>query len=605
MLLRAENGAYMGLVMRVKTAESNCAVLERERDTFRSLYEKLQERVNSGNASPNSRVEATLEQDDYPGVQYWHVAEWRQRDKFEDVLLDTGGSRRRGKSRSAQGINVTMRFVESKEGIPVDGQYTVAIRRQARSIWQQWYQEGKVVRTWSMIKATDLAYYVDTMESHFPELKLCAHHWKAEEIAKQTYPNFVKKADTWDAKNKSGLSDNESDVENRIVGESSQKRRGKSVQDRAASKKRRTDRQGDVGDASEQGGRRPHAVQEPTARPDCADSTSSARQEKTAPGQAPPEIDEIEVPVFANIVNEGGRVDDREEVEASGMDDVVQREAAGQVEQDKSDQDQEDDVDRGVSMQDTTGPLQDSAVALATNEIVNPLGLLCDAADADVLRAQRQKVRVENDIVRRGRSAKGRESGVNHAQDAGVDATEDVSASNGGPPAIEKLKYKRPNGSLSAKNLFLVDLGKAGTRVTAEEFERQWAGLGDEGQQKWAEASVQAKVRDRRSNSAPIAGPSQPRRASTTLSRATHHFSPTPPPDTRVEQRTVRADGIIDYSSPSEGGDTPMPGKGKKREQPPRETKKSRKDTPSAGPSSPKGDGGDASGAKDTNMRVD
>ncbi|EMD41569.1 hypothetical protein CERSUDRAFT_90136 [Gelatoporia subvermispora B] len=118
-------------------------------------------------------------------------------------------------------------------------------------------------------------------------------------------------------------------------------------------------------------------------------------------------------------------------------------------------------------------------------------------------------------------------------------------------------------------------------------------------------AGIQAQVRDRRSNSVPIAGPSQPRRAPVPSARATHHFSPTPPPP-GAEDPNSRDDGIIDYTSPSETGETQSSGKGKKREQPPREKKKkSRKASPLAAAPPPQEDGVDNTGTGDSTMRVD
>ncbi|EMD36201.1 hypothetical protein CERSUDRAFT_74234 [Gelatoporia subvermispora B] len=247
MLMRAQNNTYMALSVHLNTTEINCATLERERDTYRCSYEKLLETLKSSNDGP------------WESQKYWHVRSWQQRDKFEEVLLDVTESRQRGKSCAAQNINVAMRYVESAE---------------ARSIWSEWKHDGKLELKWSRVTPKDVAYYRMSMESTFPELKLCSHHWEVDKIGKQVYPNFiikdanneVEKCKGRQAKSGSGNGDRDADVENaaiRTTRVAFEKCHGTDEDSTAPSKKQRTDAQPDNEEICHQGDSRWNNAGEP------------------------------------------------------------------------------------------------------------------------------------------------------------------------------------------------------------------------------------------------------------------------------------------------------------------------------------------------------
>jgi hypothetical protein len=134
-----------------------------------------------------------LNEADYPKVQYWHRSQWLEHQKEKKGLssgVSTDLQARRGNSRAAQGINVTMLFVENDQGQPIDGRRASAIRSLANNVFQQLKNHGSAPSTWSQAGNDIKKHYNSEMETQFPELQLCADHWKAQSIATLTYPSW-------------------------------------------------------------------------------------------------------------------------------------------------------------------------------------------------------------------------------------------------------------------------------------------------------------------------------------------------------------------------------------------------------------------------------
>lgn len=175
----------------------------------------------SGNFSNKS---IALRQEDYPNVQFWTRQDWNSASQAQLLEIDEEGevfpepdeeeegskqplpspgpACARGKRRAAQGINVTMKYVELEDGTTIDGFRAAEIRRYARSLWVQMALDNKLPATWSDADAASLTYYSESMAHRFAELQLCASDWKANLVATDNYPswrhNWLKK------KNKEG-----------------------------------------------------------------------------------------------------------------------------------------------------------------------------------------------------------------------------------------------------------------------------------------------------------------------------------------------------------------------------------------------------------------
>lgn len=153
-----------------------------------------------------------LRHDNYPNVRFWTRQEWNS--AIHDDVLEVEppdeselfpeleeegdeskepsppGSAGRGKHRSSQGINVTMKYIEYEDGTVVDGYRAAEIRRYARSLWVQMALDDKLPRTWSDADARSLTTYNHSMAQRFPELRFCAADWKANLVATDNYPSW-------------------------------------------------------------------------------------------------------------------------------------------------------------------------------------------------------------------------------------------------------------------------------------------------------------------------------------------------------------------------------------------------------------------------------
>jgi hypothetical protein len=136
--------------------------------------------------------EPPADQSQFPCVKFWHKRDWTTFQK------DTKGLSKpyrkavtvRGKVRASQGENVTMLFVENEGGDVIDGDRASEIRRVARSIWVQLASAGKAPRSWGKADIVTAEHYKREMRLRFPELRLCALDWKAEQIAIENYPSW-------------------------------------------------------------------------------------------------------------------------------------------------------------------------------------------------------------------------------------------------------------------------------------------------------------------------------------------------------------------------------------------------------------------------------
>ena len=75
-----------------------------------------------------------------------------------------------GKTHSANGINVTMLYIEHEDGTIIDGFRVADIHRHAWSIWVHLVSNGLLFISWGDADCTSLRLYFLEMKSHFPKL---------------------------------------------------------------------------------------------------------------------------------------------------------------------------------------------------------------------------------------------------------------------------------------------------------------------------------------------------------------------------------------------------------------------------------------------------
>jgi hypothetical protein len=84
-----------------------------------------------------------------------------------------------------------MRYIEGEDGNVIDGYRASEIRKFARSIWMQLANNSKAPKTWGKTDLESAKHYRQEMVRRFPELRLCAFDWKADQVATDNYPNWA------------------------------------------------------------------------------------------------------------------------------------------------------------------------------------------------------------------------------------------------------------------------------------------------------------------------------------------------------------------------------------------------------------------------------
>ncbi|KAI0070684.1 hypothetical protein K474DRAFT_1713125 [Panus rudis PR-1116 ss-1] len=171
----------------------------------KQLYNDLLEAIKLGTAQ--STVQAGCPQsitqpevaDLHPeNVKYWRENDWKvvvsTKRKNKAIATAVGGQLKgkRGKSRSSKGENVSLPFMEDRDGNMVDGFVASAMRKHARSIWIHIRDSPDYVTPsrWGEASEKVKDYYYTAMKRRFPEFGLCELDWKAEWLATGNYPHF-------------------------------------------------------------------------------------------------------------------------------------------------------------------------------------------------------------------------------------------------------------------------------------------------------------------------------------------------------------------------------------------------------------------------------
>ncbi|KAH9021529.1 hypothetical protein EDB84DRAFT_1620348 [Lactarius hengduanensis] len=139
-----------------------------------------------------------LVRSDYPLVKFWTKLAWKvHSDTINDSSNLVPGDNRRGGTRSAQGINVMMLYIENADGTSINGTVAGEIRDFARSIWHGLLLRKAAPPTWGGAPMDVREHYYYDMEVEFEVLRYCEGHWKAQAIATSIYSQwhgtFVKK----------------------------------------------------------------------------------------------------------------------------------------------------------------------------------------------------------------------------------------------------------------------------------------------------------------------------------------------------------------------------------------------------------------------------
>src|ERR1700728_2315928 len=88
------------------------------------------------------------------------------------------------------GINISMQYVEDKNGVVIDGFRVKMILGASQQLFFQLQGVKRHPKTWGAAGTETLQAYCEEMEQKFPKLALCADSWKSKYIATQNYSSW-------------------------------------------------------------------------------------------------------------------------------------------------------------------------------------------------------------------------------------------------------------------------------------------------------------------------------------------------------------------------------------------------------------------------------
>jgi hypothetical protein len=134
-------------------------------------------RVTKGIVMPDP-----LEKSKYPGLKFWerHMwVEWVNREKEKGTFKNR-----------VQGEGVNSSFMEDEDGNRVHRHRQKQILDETRHTWCTMKYYGIDLKVYSKMPVTVLDYFRAAMKSKFPELQLCADHWKVDEIWHENFSSW-------------------------------------------------------------------------------------------------------------------------------------------------------------------------------------------------------------------------------------------------------------------------------------------------------------------------------------------------------------------------------------------------------------------------------
>ena len=179
---------------------------------IRSAYNLLLDRV----PAPPEAERPKLNPKDFELIRYWYKQQWvsppedrvtdlsgKVEDEDEEVEMDVEGETgeeirsispapgaQRGQGRSRAGINVSMRYIQDKDGKVINGHRARDIRNHARAIFVGFAIQGKQILSWGDADAGSRRNFYNEMALRFEELQYCDLDWKAEQIGIDTFSGW-------------------------------------------------------------------------------------------------------------------------------------------------------------------------------------------------------------------------------------------------------------------------------------------------------------------------------------------------------------------------------------------------------------------------------
>lgn len=143
----------------------------------KSGLEKLRE------ATPDVVMPLALNRNNHPHAKFWEEHEWEQwaREEKEEGMFKSG----------MQGEGVNSSWMENAMGERVDIARQQKILKEAHRTWVTMKCFGIELIVLGGMAVTSLDYFHARMELKFPELQLCADHWKVDRIWTENFSSWA------------------------------------------------------------------------------------------------------------------------------------------------------------------------------------------------------------------------------------------------------------------------------------------------------------------------------------------------------------------------------------------------------------------------------
>ncbi len=129
-----------------------------------------------------------LLQKDYPNVRYWRHTEYQKRDKQDTTLRHKEDNRK------------TTMYLEDETGAQISKSLRSRLYNHAFAFWKALDDSGIKVTNFRETNLDIIKRFRNSVEADFSFLRLCEHHWKADELWKQTCSTYLKKPASRDSK---------------------------------------------------------------------------------------------------------------------------------------------------------------------------------------------------------------------------------------------------------------------------------------------------------------------------------------------------------------------------------------------------------------------
>jgi hypothetical protein len=133
--------------------------------------------------TPSTLPTTAPKEADYPNVRFWHRVAWKKYADENDGVSNFD---------SDEDDPRTPPYLETEEGVPVTKSRLKYMRRIARELWNEFKGNGVAPPSWTKLSHSAAEYFYQEMYKKFPELRLCSHNWKLDQLAIKSYPAWYK-----------------------------------------------------------------------------------------------------------------------------------------------------------------------------------------------------------------------------------------------------------------------------------------------------------------------------------------------------------------------------------------------------------------------------